>query len=262
MNSMETAAGAASLSPAASGDAPQTPGDYVWLLRYMSQLGDCRALQTPAEREAATRLTQLLGLPSHHDPQKNWDTLKCLYSILQSCDPALPVLDVGASSKSVILRWIEKLGFHELYACDLREEKKKYQNTRIKFSKQDLTSTNYPDNYFQAITSVSVIEHGVPLDRYVREMARLLKPGGVLLTSTDYWSEYIDCKGIYPYGDLMPEMKVFQPFEIEQFCALAEGAGLSLCKPLDLSTTEKSVYWERVDRRYTFIFVAMRKAKK
>lgn len=261
MKVMEASAGAVSSSSVANSDAPQSLDDYFWLLRYMSQLGDCRALQTPAEREAASRLTRLLGLPSHHDPQKNWDTLKCLYYILQSCDPTSPVLDVGASSRSVILRWLDRLGFQELHACDLREEKRKYQNTRIKFSKQDLTNTSYPDNYFQAITSVSVIEHGVPLDKYVREMARLLKPGGLLLTSTDYWSGYIDCKGIYPYGDLMPEMKVFQPFEIEQFCALAKSVGLSLRRPLDLSTTEKSVYWERVDRRYTFIFVAMRKTE-
>lgn len=241
-------------------DHAQKMDNYRWLFRYMSQIGDCRVLQTPAERDAATHLTRLLGLPSHQDPQKNWDTLKCLHYILQSCDPALPILDAGSSSKSVILKWLTMFGFRDLYACDLQDEKAKYQNTEIKFSRQDLTNTDYPSNYFQAITSISVIEHGLPLDKCVVEMARLLKPGGLLLTSTDYWPDYIDCSGIYPYGDRMPEMKVFQPSEIEQFCGLAGAAGLTLCSPLDLTAAEKSVKWERVNREYTFIFLAMRKA--
>ncbi|MDC0575540.1 class I SAM-dependent methyltransferase [Nitrosomonadaceae bacterium] len=250
-----------SLPLAAGNDRKLALDDYAWLLRCMAQTDGCRALQTPAERDAATRLTQLLGLPSHHDPQKNWDTLKCFYYILQSCDSSSPVLDAGSSSKSVILRWLDMIGFQDLHACDLTEEKAKYKNSRIKFQKQDLSNTNYPSNHFQVITSISVIEHGVALDKYVAEMARLLKPGGLLLTSTDYWSEYIDCRGIYPYGQQMPEMKVFQPSEIEQLCELAESAGLSLCQPLDLTTTEKSVYWERVDREYTFIFFALKKTR-
>lgn len=242
---------------AGKGDYAGNIDDYRWLFRYMSQIDGNRALQTTGEREAATRLTQLLGLPSHHDPQKNWDTLKCLSYILQSCDPSLPILDVGSSIKSVILGWLTLFGFQELHACDLREGK--FHDTPIKFRRQDLTNTDYPDNYFQAITSISVIEHGVPLDKYLAEMSRLLRPGGLLLTSTDYWSEYIDCSGIFPYGQDMPEMKVFQPAEIEEYCRLAETAGFAVCAPLDLSTTERAVSWERVNRQYTFIFLALKK---
>ena len=41
---------------------------------------------------------------------------------------------------------------------------------------------------------MSVIEHGVPLKPYFEEMYRLLKPGGILITSTDYYPEPIDTR--------------------------------------------------------------------
>ncbi|MCA8959884.1 MAG: methyltransferase domain-containing protein, partial [Planctomycetes bacterium] len=127
------------------------------------------------------------------------------------------------------------------------------------FSVQDLSATNYPDGHFAAVTSISVIEHGVDLDAYLREMARVIRPGGWLLTSTDYWSEPIDCSGIFPYGEDQPEMKVFQPHEIEGLCKRAEEVGFRLVTPLGLTTHERAVRWERVDREYTFIYFALRR---
>jgi SAM-dependent methyltransferase len=249
--------------PADQGGAQPLPLQECWgVLEFMERIQSCAALQSRAESDAASRIVAWLGLPSHHDPQKNWDTLKCLHYILALNDPAAPVLDAGASGKSKILQWLSLLGYPQLYACDIREKSvDAYAKRNVQFSVQDLTRTNYPDAFFQAITSISVIEHGVPLDRYVREMARVLRPGGLLLTSTDYWSEPVDCRGIYPYGEEMGEMKVFQRGEIEDFCALAEKSGFALCRPLDLDTRERVIRWDRVDREYTFAFVALRKVR-
>ena len=42
---------------------------------------------------------------------------------------------------------------------------------------------------FDYVTSLSVIEHGVNIEKYFREMSRIIKSNGYLLTSTDYWPD-------------------------------------------------------------------------
>ena len=61
----------------------------------------------------------------------------------------------------------------------------------LKLSIQSLEETNYQSNTFDFVTSLSVIEHGVDIHKYFIEMNRILKKGGLLLTSTDYWLEKI-----------------------------------------------------------------------
>ncbi len=231
------------------------------LLRLIADLPTCGALQTRAEVSAASTLVHLLGLPSHHDPQKNWDTLKAISYVLRYASTMDPVLDAGSGRQSVILKWLQLLGFTHLYACDVRASSLSETLAKdVQFSIQDLVSTTYPDGFFRAITCISVIEHGVDPAAYLREMSRILRPGGVLLTSTDYWSEPIDCEGIFPYGPEMPEMKVFQAHEIVEICSLATQYGLHLCRPLHLETNEPAVTWKRVNRSYTFAFFALEKA--
>ena len=230
-------------------------------LQLMSSLNQNNALQSRSEIEAATQIVEWLDLPSHHDPQKNWDSLKSLYYILQYTNPKARVLDAGAIN-SPTLKWLHKLGYQQLYACDVRSSRLANLKRRyINFSIQDITATNYPDHYFGAVTCISVIEHGVDLNAYLREMSRLIQPGGVLTTSTDYWSEPVDCTGIYPYGQEMGEMKVFQPQELEHFVDLAQKYGFKLPVPLNLATKERAIRWERVDREYTFAFIALTKTE-
>lgn len=218
-----------------------------------------RALQSRAEVAAACDMVEWLGLPSHHDAQKNWDTLKCLHYALSHKKLDAPVLDVG-SSRSVINRWLSMMGFRKLYACDLLAKDPSYfEPYGIQFSIQDLTRTSYESQFFNTITSISVIEHNIDLAAYLDEMARLLKPGGLLLTSTDYWSEPVDCSGIFPYGPDGGEMKVFDSDGIREYVSLAEARGFKLTAPLDLATDEKAIHWQRVDREYTFMFIALRR---
>ena len=56
---------------------------------------------------------------------------------------------------------------------------------------QDITDLTYPDNMFDIVVCTSVVEHIFPQKGFmgdmiaIREMARILKPGGFLLLSTD-----------------------------------------------------------------------------
>lgn len=234
--------------------------EYREIFRFMHRIGGCCTLLTRSEAEACSRLVKALGFPSHHDPQKNWDTLKSLFYVLDKTNVSSPVLDAGSGGSSAILRWLSALGYQQLYACDIRPiHDRAYRSQGIKFSVQDLSRTDYPDHFFHAVTCISVIEHGVDLHGFIKEMSRILKTGGVLLISMDYWSEPIDCSGIYPYGKAMGEMKIFGPEQLHTLISLAQCNGFSLCAPLDLKTRERAVRWERVQREYTFAFVAMEK---
>ena len=54
---------------------------------------------------------------------------------------------------------------------------------------QDLEKTGFQNNTFDFVTSLSVIEHGINIENYFKEMNRILKKEGLLLTSTDYWPD-------------------------------------------------------------------------
>ena len=88
-------------------------------------------------------------------------------------------------------------------------------------------------------------------------MARILKTGGYLLTSTDYWPGKIaNTKNVISNNE--PD-NVFSRIEIESMIEVGEKYGLRLIEPMDYSYGEKVVRWKRTGLEYTFILFGMRK---
>jgi SAM-dependent methyltransferase len=220
-----------------------------------STLVESSILQSKDEYKYYTNLVNELQLVGHHDPQKNWDSLKAFLNIITRVSKNSPLLDAGSSGDSAILRWLAQFGYENLYACDVRDKSKKYQTGRVKFSLQDLANTNYPAGSFSAVTCISVIEHGVNFYNFFSEMKRIIRPGGLLLISTDYWSQSIDTTGIFPYGLEFGQMKVLQNDDLVNILTIASHLGFSINNRFGLRTGEKAVRWERVDREYTFVFM-------
>jgi SAM-dependent methyltransferase len=226
--------------------------------------------------EAKIRLKGLkLFLP--HDTIKAWDTYKII-EIINNADRESFILDVGCND-SPILPMLKRLGFRNLYGCDLvlrPKYKYNFMNTAYSFYKRDykpivdmlddkslklsiqnLEATHYKENMFDFVTSLSVIEHGVDIQKYFEEMSRILKKDGLLLTSTDYWPEKtINTKCVLSKGT--PD-KIFDRSEIEAAVVIAEKYGLQLIEPIDYSFKDKVVHWNRTGLDYTFIFFAMKK---
>lgn len=241
-----------------------TPG-YRFLLRrgfkVRRQLEPPRApwhnavLQTRQELDRAIEQVTNLGLPLVADPSKNWDFLGALDCILANTSKRARVLDAGSELYSRILPWLCLYGYENLVGINL-VFKEKTKRGPITYEYGDVTGTDYDPVSFDAIACLSVIEHGVDLEAYFREMFRLLKPGGVLVTSTDYWQTPIDTTGRKIYG--VP-VHIFTRTEILQAIELAERCGFALTEPIDLNCNERVVHWERAGLDYTFLIFTLRK---
>ena len=188
------------------------------------------------------------------------------------------VLDVGCY-ESPILPMLKRLGFFNLYGCDLvlkSDSNSKltnmsslvyhedyepiaemYNDKSYQLSIRNLENTNYSDQMFDYVTSLSVIEHGINIEKYFREMSRIIKNNGYLLTSTDYWPDkLVNNKNVLSKGT--PD-NIFSRDEIENLVAIAEKSGLKLIEPIDFEYKDKVVRWNSIGLDFTFIFFAMRK---
>jgi len=104
----------------------------------------------------------------------------------------LKILDVG-STYSLLIYELHRRGF-ETWGIDIRPYQERLPKG-IKFVKENLLDSTLPENYFDYITNVSVLQH-IGMGQYgeikvcdaeylmIQELATLLKPGGILLLTT------------------------------------------------------------------------------
>ncbi|CAM4109095.1 methyltransferase domain-containing protein [Janibacter anophelis] len=206
-----------------------------------------------------------LRLPLHRDLPKNWDALGAVGAVLELVDDgtrSARVMDAGSARYSPVLPWLRLYGFGaaagSLIGINL-EFGDQVTRDGVVFRYGDVTDTGLPSGHLDAITCMSVIEHGVPLEGFLAESARLLRPGGILCVSTDYDQDPPDTTGKVIYGS---QVHIFSPQEIRDLVETADRHDLELVGTLDdatLSHTERPVHWSRVDLDYTFILLTFRK---
>jgi SAM-dependent methyltransferase len=212
-------------------------------------------LRTAADWQAAVTECRRLRLPLHHDRPKNWDALGAVATLLARCGRAARVLDAGSARYSPVLPWLRLYGLSDLVGINL-EFTGRTTRDGVVFSYGDITATGFPDGRFDAVTCMSVIEHGVPVEAFLAETARILAPGGVLVLSTDYDAHPPDTSGVVMYGQ---PVHIFSPAEIHQLVATAARHDLHLIGDLALDHAERPVHWTRTGLDYTFIRLALRR---
>lgn len=97
-------------------------------------------------------------------------------------DRDLRILDVGAG-EGYFSHLMQRAGYTDVTACDFLEEIWKCPD--VPFVKANLNEgIPLGDASFDCIVSLEVIEHVENHSRFVSELVRLLKPGGMLIIST------------------------------------------------------------------------------
>jgi len=212
-------------------------------------------LESRADWQEATRKAKELGLPLHRTPEKNWDHLAAVRAIVNATPQSACILDAGAELYSNVLPALFVYGYRNLYGMNLCFTNVARRGS-IRYMPGDITSTGFPSSYFDAITCMSVIEHGVPLKPYFREMYRVMKPGGILVTSTDYYSEPIDTGNKAAFGC---PIKIFSRREAEEMIAEAKASGFETTGEIKLESRERPIRWEPVDLDFTYLIFTLRK---
>jgi len=212
-------------------------------------------LKSRAEWTEAFQRGRRLHLPLHGGAEKNWDHLAAVSIILANTARSARILDAGAETYSNVLPALFLYGYRDLHGINLSFTAATRRGP-IRYIPGDLTRAPYSDGFFDAITCLSVIEHGVSLPNYFREMFRLLKPNGLLITSTDYYPTRIDTHGQCAHGT---PIRIFSRQDIEDALQLAQSIGFKLTGEVDLECEERPIRWEPFDLDYTFLLFTLRK---
>ena len=122
--------------------------------------------------------------------------------MLAGIDRGAKVVDLGCG-RGDTLKLLCAAGFSNLAGIDftlpwqvrLRQlvgmKRGRTLKTPYRLIRGDIVQTGIDSASCDAVVCVSTIEHGVDLEAFMREAARLLHPGGTLFITTDYWEDKI-----------------------------------------------------------------------
>jgi len=222
----------------------------VWALKQTNA-----ALRDDAATHSAQELLHKAGLPTHPDQPKNWDTFLALYHAIADVEPSEAILDAGAERYSAFLPALARFGYNNLTGVNLSFGVRE-KISGITFRHGDITRTGLASRSYAFISCLSVIEHGVDVEAFLQECARLLCPGGRVFLSFDYWDEPVDTRGQQAYG---APIRVFTHDDIDKMLCWAAKAGLFIEGASDFGCKDRVVHWHRFDLRYTFANLLLRR---
>jgi SAM-dependent methyltransferase len=113
---------------------------------------------------------------SWNDASRAWPTKNEL--ILAKTDPSMKILDVACGTGG-ILRALYGKGYRDLHALEISQYAVDRLNSEGIFGKQgSLPMIAFPDGGFDVVIASQVLEHIIRRHAFVKEVHRVLKPGG------------------------------------------------------------------------------------
>jgi SAM-dependent methyltransferase len=213
-------------------------------------------LKRNSEWQEARAIVEAAGLPPYYKPPaKSWDALRACNCILSSASVSHPVLDVGGlPNYSFISTWLAHYGFQVDVINPTFTNDSIDAGGKIRYLCGDATRCPCADQHYGAVTCLSVIEHGIPLEAFFREMHRVLIPDGYLIVSTDFWHEGVDTANRRAFG---VAVRIFTPQDIREIVSLAIECGFQPTGLIDFRCVETTVQW--LGLNYTFIDFGLRR---
>ncbi len=147
-----------------------------------------RALQRE-QAEEARRLAQERGETSAvRLPNEGLSTQKILRATIAKIRELGPelrgdFLDVGAGNGELIDRVIREFPLKP-HACDYRDDLMTIEGVEVQVVDLNTGALPYVDNSFDLVTCTEVIEHLEHFRAAMREICRVLRPGGIFVVST------------------------------------------------------------------------------
>jgi SAM-dependent methyltransferase len=186
---------------------------------------------------------------------KSWDVLETVRFLEENVTRTGRILDLGANT-SEILAILHRLGYTDLTGVDVAPEiaRMPYAHA-IRYLQADFMRTGFPDASFDALTSISAIEHGYDGEALFAECARLLRPGGHLVLSFDYWPEKVDTTGTLMYD---MTWRIFSREEALEMLGVAAKHGFEPTAEVQFDAADRVVQWGKW--KYTFAWLALRKS--
>jgi len=113
------------------------------------------------------------------------------------------ILDAGCAS-GAFLKQLSEAGYQNLYGLDFDN----YVTSGVQlknFQRADFNADKlpYPDNHFNAVTAWCVLAHLENPHHFLREISRILKPGGVLIASLPYIGSSSERVNFYKKGEFI-----------------------------------------------------------
>jgi hypothetical protein len=212
----------------------------------------CEILKTHSEVHLSTYLLSKHNMISNPCDVKNWDLAHILPQLSDG-----NILDMGCQGSYIIDNAL-KMGLKgEKIGIDLVPLPSPPGATILQ---GDITRTQLPSNHFDYMTCLSVIEHGVDLPAFAAESARLLKVGGTLWVTFDYWPQKLG-GGIRLFG---APWTIFCQDDVVGFLKMCSDLGLESITPMDWTTMNAVIrpgYHSPGPMSYTFGILQLKKVR-
>ena len=207
------------------------------------------------------------GLPRHPTCEKTWDLFH-LWRIMRDVPRTADIIDFGCGQLAAV-KLLHKMGFERVVGVDLEipvtarasQFKRMWQAKSLappfRLKRMNIEQLSFSAQTFDVGVALSTIEHGVDIDRFFAEAARVLRRDAVLYVSTDYWFSGMAVDSSFrAFG---APWRILSDADIHALLVTAAKRNFILADPSlgDLACGDPCVVWG--GKEYTFIAMVFRR---
>lgn len=191
------------------------------------------------------------------DRLKSWDVNLTVRLILEHLGFEAVVLDFGAVG-SEVPQILADCGYARVVGIDLDPSLYGFAETVTgRYVRGDFLTAPIRSASVDAITAISVIEHGYDRRLLMAEVSRLLKPGGLFIASFDYWPEKTDTSKMTMFN---MTWTIFSEEDVRGLIREGTICHLQPLGDLDFDYGNRVVRWS--GRNYSFAWLVMKKEER
>lgn len=187
-------------------------------------------LKTREQINQSTKWLQDNGYTTHPISCKDWE----LANVVQSIGDG-DLLDMGADGSFLLHNAIKKGIKGKKIGIDLIEVTGTNKAEGAEYFVGDIQNTPFEDNSFDTVVSLSTIEHQVHFGKFAKEVSRLLRIGGNLFVSFDYWNPKPDTSKMQLYK---LDWNILDEFDVLTLVTELNRYGLHLTDYIDWTTQD------------------------